>query len=342
MSSPANCPVCASELSGPIEICTTCHQPHHTDCARFVGRCAVFGCGAYEFMAIDGAAAGFPVQAAPIELTSTDDAARAIAEAKSGPVAVPAHKRELGRSIPERMVAAVQLLVQNPKASVPVGALLLVFSMLPALIPGAAGLLMALFHTVGWLIGQALIVIMLVSRAQGKDPSLEQAMVVANERCRRVVLTGLTSCTVVGAAMVSGVLMTLAGMLSASWMMVAAGSLMTLFGFKKFVSWSLVTIIAAMGEDEEPQNALSRSTELVSLGRTQAAMSVVAFFFGAMFMSAALPSFLRFVVTTGVGLVSTTYWTLFYLETRRLHQSTFLPYAPAGYLPPAKANAGRA
>lgn len=344
-----NCPVCASELAGPVEICTTCQTPHHADCARFVGRCAVFGCGAYEFMSIDSAAAGFPVQAATLELTSTDDAAAVVAAAPaSGAVAVPG-KRTLGRGIPERMLAATQLLVQNPKVSVPVGALLLMFSVLPTLIPGSAGLFMALLHTVGWLLGQALIVIMLVSRAQGKDPTFEQTLMVANERCRRIVFTGLVSCTVVGAAMVSGLLMTLGGMISQSWLMVVGGALLTLFGFKKFVSWSLVTIIAAMGHDEEPQNALARSTELVSLARTQAASSVIAFFFLAMVMSMVLPAYMRFLVTTGVGLIGTAYWTLFYLETRRLHQATFLPFAPAGYLPErrrelaaAKAGAGNA
>lgn len=334
MSDAASCPVCACALSAPVEVCVACHTPHHADCARFVGRCSVFGCGAYDFIALDGAAAAILMPQAPLEMVSTDDALGAVEERATLPEVL--RPPGLGRSIPDRIVAATQLLIQNPKASVPVGALLLLFSLLPTLIPGGAGVVMGLLHTIGWLLGQALIVIMLMSRAQGKDPTLDQAMVVANERCRRIVVTGLASCTIVGTAMVAGLLMTLSGFISSSWLMVAGGSLLTLFGLKKFVSWSLVTIIAAMGHDEEPQNALTRSTELIALGRTQASFSVLVFFFGAALLSAMLPLHLRFLATTLVGLVSTAYWTLFYMETRRLHQSTFLPFAPAGYLPPAR------
>lgn len=349
-----NCPVCACELGGPIEICTSCHTPHHADCARFVGRCSLFGCGAYEFMALDGAAAGFAVQTTSIELEQVPDEpdSGVVAGApRSGAVGVPGAQRCLGRTIPARMLAAAQLLAQNPQVLIPVGALLFLCSLLPVLIPGGAGLVMALLHTVGWLLGQALIVIILVSRAQGKDPTLEQALAVANERCKRIVLTGLASCIMVGSAMAAGLVMTLAGLLSSSWLMTGAGSLLTLLGFKKFVSWSLVTIVAAMGLEDEPSNALARSTQLVALARTQAALSVIAFFFGAMFLSGLLPPLMRVLVTTSVGLLATAYWTLFYLETRRLHQATFLPFAPAGYLPdsraqvaavPAKVRAGSA
>ena len=45
MTPSPNCPVCASELTVPVEICTRCHTPHHADCWRFTGYCALYACG---------------------------------------------------------------------------------------------------------------------------------------------------------------------------------------------------------------------------------------------------------------------------------------------------------
>jgi hypothetical protein len=37
--------------NGAFVACRACRAPHHAECARFNGRCAVYGCGGREFRA---------------------------------------------------------------------------------------------------------------------------------------------------------------------------------------------------------------------------------------------------------------------------------------------------
>lgn len=38
------CPVCSTPATGSILACTRCSTPHHTDCFRYNGDCAVYAC----------------------------------------------------------------------------------------------------------------------------------------------------------------------------------------------------------------------------------------------------------------------------------------------------------
>ncbi len=38
------CPVCSTALCEPVQRCTRCRMPHHTQCWEYLGRCAVYGC----------------------------------------------------------------------------------------------------------------------------------------------------------------------------------------------------------------------------------------------------------------------------------------------------------
>lgn len=42
----ARCPVCAATGAGAWVACAKCDTPHHQQCVRYAGRCAVFGCSA--------------------------------------------------------------------------------------------------------------------------------------------------------------------------------------------------------------------------------------------------------------------------------------------------------
>lgn len=40
----AHCPVCATSLAHDVVACARCETPHHRECWRYAGRCAVYGC----------------------------------------------------------------------------------------------------------------------------------------------------------------------------------------------------------------------------------------------------------------------------------------------------------
>lgn len=41
----STCEICGMALRGQLVTCTRCATPHHADCWRFNGRCAIYGCG---------------------------------------------------------------------------------------------------------------------------------------------------------------------------------------------------------------------------------------------------------------------------------------------------------
>jgi len=44
-----DCLVCGCDIGeAPAVRCRTCGTPHHAECFRYVGRCAVYGCGSQE------------------------------------------------------------------------------------------------------------------------------------------------------------------------------------------------------------------------------------------------------------------------------------------------------
>lgn len=325
-----HCPVCAVELAGAIEICTTCQTPHHADCAKFVGRCAMAGCGAYEFLAIDGVEAGYTPSPPP-------PAAAAAGGTLPAPVLEPAPRtpQPVSRSgavpavsqqapvpaIARRLGASIGLLLRNPGISIPVGVLMLLGSVLSLAALHYAGtaawMLAQIALMFGWLIGQAVTVIMLSARARGESSSAANAIVLANQRGGRIIGTAIASGVISIVPLCMGIAMAFSGLTTLNPWLVGAGSLLTLFGFKKFVGYSLVPVIAAMGDEEEPRNALVRSTELVSTARTQAALSVVGVMFASLFVVPSLPLLVGLLLNEALALATTAYWTLFYLETRR-------------------------
>lgn len=57
------CPVCGAMMGPPVADCPGCHTPHHEDCWRYNGGCAIYGCGASDL----------PVPAAPSDLVADPD-----------------------------------------------------------------------------------------------------------------------------------------------------------------------------------------------------------------------------------------------------------------------------
>jgi hypothetical protein len=332
-----HCPVCAVELAGPIDICTTCQTPHHADCARFVGRCALAGCGAYEFMSIDPVEAGFPAAPAaaagapaapedppPRVAAVAGGAARPVSAAVPAVVsgAVPAPLPVApATAIARRISASIGLLTRNPGIAVPVGILMLIGSVIPLaalkMLGAKAWILTQVALMFGWLIGQAMTVIMLAARAQGKDHSARHALALAAQRGPRVIGTALASGVISILPLSAGIVIALSGLVGLNPLMVVAGAGLTLFGFKRFVGYSLVPIVAAMGTEDEPKDALVRSTELVATARTQAALSVVGVMFTSLVIVPMLPLFLGLLFNEALALITTAYWTLYYLEARR-------------------------
>ncbi len=43
--SDAICRICGSEIGAEPVTCNRCLAPHHTDCWKYAGRCATYGCG---------------------------------------------------------------------------------------------------------------------------------------------------------------------------------------------------------------------------------------------------------------------------------------------------------
>ncbi|MBI4862541.1 MAG: hypothetical protein HY815_20115 [Candidatus Riflebacteria bacterium] len=306
-----NCPVCACPLSGAVEVCTSCQTPHHADCARFVGRCAVFGCGAYDFMTLDAEAARVFEKDAIIEAAASGADLQIPATAPTG----------LNRGIISRVVAAGQLLRLNRSIALSLGAFITVFSLLPFPFPA-----------IGFILAQAMLVILFVSRAKGKESSFRQALALANQRGGRVVLTGVASSilTIVPAAIG---LMLLFGSLAGELLLLVPAILSLWLGFRLMVSYSLANVVAAMGREEEPNSALRRSAELVNVGRPQAAVSMLANIVAGGLIGIIPYYLVAIVANTAFFMVSTTYWLLFYLEARRTHEQTYLPHAPDHFLP---------
>lgn len=325
------CPVCWCALEPPeparagvprpatAVACLRCRAPHHADCIQFVGRCATFGCGGEEFEEYVPAPAGsLAVTLGP--------------ETPGPPAGPPAAAGGLRRGIGDRFVAAFRLLAASPGIVLPMIGLQVLIEVTPA----AASL-----RGVVTLVTQAMLVVMLLARARGKQSSAREALALANQRGGRMLLCGMATALMVGVPLIlGGVLLGMA--LDARTGGVAylatlvGGGLALGAAFAVSVTFSLAGIVAAMGLEEEPDNALLRSARLVAVARGQVAASGLLAFLLPLGLSLALRSpFLLSILTSPMNLLMTVYWLLFYIEARRTLQQGYLPHAAPGFLPEA-------
>ncbi len=332
------CPVCATRIEGTADVCGRCQTPHHQDCARFIGRCAVFGCGAFEFGARSVEAS---VQAAE----ATIDGASGTFEAIN---AAPAALR---RDIWERMKASARLLYANPELSAPLMAVLVVLNcFLAGLLAGPAKLVVL-----------PLLTILFVARAKGKESTFTHALSLLMQRGLRIVWN------VFKANLVFGLLLALGGMISALGISVSTGGgasaglglILALLGVlvlfaavRKYFSYSLVPVIASLGAEEEPGSPLDRSEALFNVAPKQllyapfvfGLASIPAIFVagiaGALFGSSSKGSFLFTMdpaAWVGIALIEAVwlcwsmYLVLYYLEARKVLQASSLPFTPEGF-----------
>lgn len=324
-SAQIECPVCACPLAGAVDVCALCRTPHHQDCARFLGRCALFGCGSLEFLTLDLAAASLTVEDAALDESWPDPAVLARV-APSG---------RLHRGVGARSLAALRLLLSEPRLSL----FLLVFTL------GSTVLSFGTLGFIATLLAQALLVISFSARARGKQATIGQAAALVSQRAGRVIRAGFASWLVSWTPLSIGVCLCFMGLAGGvSIPMVLAGAVLASIGAWLSVSCCLVLPIAAMDPHEEPEGALGRSAELVRIDRGQAAVSTLVLFLLTIVAPVLAPVFLAptalflalyYVLQSIFSLFAAMYWFLFYLETRKAMGAGFLAHAPVGYLPPA-------
>ncbi|MBI4859788.1 MAG: hypothetical protein HY815_05935 [Candidatus Riflebacteria bacterium] len=310
-----NCPVCACPLSGEVDVCTSCKTPHHKDCARFVGRCAMFGCGAYEFLSLDAEAAKVFVTDAIIDGRQSGADLDLTTTTRTG----------LRRGILSRLRASVQLLRCNPGIAFSLGAFVAVLNLLPMPLP-----------FLGFILGQAMLVVLFTARAKGKESTFREALSLTNQRGGRIILTGLASSFAFGIPLGIGVGLIAVGLSAFKLLFLIPGLLFALLGARLMVNYQLVPIVAAMGRDEEPDNALSRSSELVGVGFWQVAGSMLLGLLAGGALGGLLEAnfpLIGVLINSALFMVSNTYWLLYYLEARRVREQHYLPHAPEHFLP---------
>lgn len=338
------CPVCASEIVRMAHVCSRCRTPHHADCAGFIGRCAVFGCGgaAFEEQSLGAAMLHVP--------SSEADAPESISVSNTST------KPKLRRGIGGRLVAACRLAMGNPGIFLPLLAL-------SATCNFAFGILAA-FVTPQTI--QCLLVILLISRAKGKESSLGWAVGALVRRLPRIlwnfVIVGLTV----------GFLMSVGGMLwmaaysafgnqqvVAGMVAVALGALVLWKSMDRAAVLQLSQIVAALGTEEEPGNPRDRSEELIGVGYWQAFATFFLFCFGGGMLGGAV-GYLKVIllsshgpfaasassvpmkaafdlfghaVVGAMGLLASTFWMLFYLEARKARQPLDLAFTSPEFVP---------
>lgn len=325
------CPVCGCELRGEIQACRDCHTPLHADCASFMGRCATFGCGGTEFVVADGDPS--TAEAPAFEIVDRRPEG-------GGPVLVgKATEPTFRRGVAGRTWAGSGILAARPGVTIPLVTLLILSNSF-AFIP-------FLTQFIG-LLGQGLLVILLTAQARGKDSSVREALTLLNQRGLRVLSSGIAYSIFWSVPAILGAGLMVTGAAASSWIMGLTGLALAALSLRNAVSYSLVTVIAAMGTDEEPGNVFRRSAELVAPGRLQAlagvscfALATEGFAWLVLMMlfwigspTGVWAAILTVMVTKPIlMLLSTAYWLLYYLEARRIRQTDYLPFAPHGYLP---------
>jgi hypothetical protein len=331
-SNVVHCPVCSCALAGEAAVCDRCQTPHHTDCARFIGQCAVFGCGGRAFAT--GTLSGALVQvtdAAVIEVPP--DAPPEPAPDPDRMLPVPAQR--LNRGAFRRTIAAVQLLLSNPRIA---GPLLIPNVIIAVLNPNAVvNALVAAFV-------QGALVIGMLAQAGGKERGWSEINALMAPRWHRIWRAALSSGVRIYVPITAGVILICVSMWApaANVLALIAGALFLLRGMRNQIVYSLATVVGCMGEDD-PDAALPRS---VALMRPHWGAAVASYALGsvaivAMVVAIALGASLGEPVATLIGalllsvfnVVVATYWFLFYLEARRSVQRTFLPHAPQHFLP---------
>lgn len=335
------CPVCATRIVGLAELCVRCRTPHHQDCARFLGRCAVFGCGAFQF------STGDALSALQTEQVTLDGAPEPVIGA------APHATTGLKRRVWSRIRASARLLWGNPSITVPLlVALVLVDCVLSGILGGPAKL-----------VAQSVLVILFVARAKGKDSNLQSGLGLLWSRGGRILWSlfkatlsygflgwvGTLICGVSVAAASAGGAASVLGLLG-----MLCGACVLLLAVRKYFAYSLVPVVAALGATEEPGSPLARSEELSAVDLKQliygpmailalaAPVVVVAGVVASLFEE---PGPARMLITTNPGewlgmlgfevltLVWTMYLILYYLEARKMLQAASLPFAPEEMVP---------
>ena len=345
-----NCPVCACALAGAVDVCSRCQTPHHVDCARFYGQCAIFGCFSAAFERSDAAQAGMAVAAGHLT-----------------PGEPPAAAPQITRGVLGRARAALELIARNRAASVATLALMLATQFLaPALVQWVLAALL-----------QGAFVILLAARSRGKESSWKGALRLANERGPRMMLLGLlTSFAImipmgIGFGMVVGALPIALqrGVQPAApiWLVIGPGLgclllstvsrkqrptafqslyfmmvmpvlialpnvfdtvpgfclsfglLLILLGVTVGIRLSLVGVVAAVGREEEPGNAFTRSMQLTATAPGQVlTVLVLASGLGGVMGGLIGVGRLFIAIQSALQLWISAYWLLFYIEARRV------------------------
>jgi len=326
------CPVCAYPVAGDIVTCDRCFTLHHEDCARFVGRCATFGCAGLGFTMADPSSVQVVIEEVEIDPHHPTD----VATRPDQNLPVPG---TLNRGVVRRFVAASQLIVQNPSISLPVFSLLFFFALWPTLTGSAVANILNVW--IG-LLAQGILVIGFMARARGKESNFHGALALA--RSRGMSIAGWWLIAGISTAMYTSVGFFMTIMLATVFPPLFVFGIPVIYaGLKRMIAYSLVPVVTAMGPDEEPGNPLMRSLELVDGNLAQAIggfavmsgliavnillLSLFEALGGALLVGAA-----SCLVGSAIGLLMGTYWFLFYIEARRAKQRDYLPYAPRGFV----------
>ena len=81
----AHCPVCCGDLEAAVVYCARCSTPHHDECWRFTGMCAIYGCASQQFT---GAAGEAPAEGPLVVDGDSPD----VVPPRPAPVSLPARR----------------------------------------------------------------------------------------------------------------------------------------------------------------------------------------------------------------------------------------------------------
>jgi hypothetical protein len=276
-------------------------------------------------------------------------------------VAARDHTSALRRGLVGRFKAAIHLLITLPVAS---AVILLLNSLAELVYPGAAGLLL-------YPLAQAVLVIIVIARAQGKESSIGLVLSLLIVRLPRIswayvrMMVGVYFWMLLSILCVSGsfkVLFEEPTTLGVAALLV--GTIASAMTLNRMVNYSLVEVVAALPKETEPGCPLRRSTDLVNVCRRQtlvAGLSLVAFsslialvtenvigrtyivhheHFG---LSLQIPTHWTWLVrgtsallSSVATLVSSAFWILFYIEAVKATRPSLLPFVPSDLVPPVE------